>query len=89
MVMEADSSFTSHNERAKEIFEKLYGYSSNGEKTGVPFVEDYDLISQFKHELYEWDETVNGEKISQRFGCSIYPARFKLKSSIIENMEVV
>ena len=66
MVMEADSSFTSHNERAKEIFEKLYGYSSNGEKTGVPFVEDYDLISQFKHELYEWDETVNGEKISLR-----------------------
>ena len=35
------------------------------------------------------DMVINGEKISQRFGCSIYPARFKLKSSIIENMEVV
>lgn len=66
MVMEADSSFTSHNDKAKMIFEKLYGYSSEGEKTGTPFVDDYDLISQFKHELYEWDETVNGEKIQLR-----------------------
>lgn len=66
MVMEADSTFTSHNEQAKEIFEKLYGYSSTGEKIGVPFVDDYDLIRQFKHELFQWDETVNGEKISLR-----------------------
>ena len=66
MVMEADGSFTSQNAQAKEIFEKLYGYSSTGEKTGVPFVDDHDLIEQFKHELYQWDETVNGEKISLR-----------------------
>ena len=66
MVMEADGSFTSHNEKAKKIFEKLYGFSSEGEKTGIPFVEDYDLIRQFKHELYTWDETVNGKKIQLR-----------------------
>lgn len=66
MVMEADGTFTNRNEKAKEIFEKLYGYSSTGEKVGVPFVEDFDLIKQFKHELYEWDETINGEKINLR-----------------------
>ena len=53
MVMEADENFTRKtSELADEVFTKLYGYDSNFHKTGVPFVEDYDLIAQFKHELF-------------------------------------
>ena len=53
MVMEADEGFTRKTSvLADEVFTKLYGYDSNFHKTGVPFVEDHDLIAQFKHELF-------------------------------------
>lgn len=53
MVMEADDEFTRKNsEYADEVFTKLYGYDANYQKVGTPFVEDRDLIAQFKHELF-------------------------------------
>ena len=53
MIMEADEHFTrKESPLADEVFSKLYGYDSNFNKTGVPFVEDKDLIAQFKHELF-------------------------------------
>ena len=53
MVMEADETFTRKTSPlADEVFTKLYGYDSNFRKAGTPFVEDYDLIAQFKHELF-------------------------------------
>ena len=53
MVMEADETFTRKTSQlADEVFTKLYGYDGNFRKVGVPFVEDHDLIAQFKHELF-------------------------------------
>lgn len=53
MIMEADDTFTRKtSELADEVFTKLYGYDSNYQKKGTPFVEDKDLIAQFKHELF-------------------------------------
>ena len=53
MIMEADEHFTrKESSLADEVFSKLYGYDSNYEKKGVPFVEDKELIAQFKHELF-------------------------------------
>ena len=53
MVMEADEGFTRKTSSvADEVFTMLYGFDSNFRKAGVPFVEDYDLIAQFKHELF-------------------------------------
>lgn len=53
MVMEADEEFTRKTSRvADEVFTKLYGYDSNFHKAGTPFVEDRELIAQFKHELF-------------------------------------
>jgi hypothetical protein len=53
MVMEADSTFTRKtSELADSVFTKLYGRDDSGNETGIPFVEDDQLIAQFKHELY-------------------------------------
>ena len=53
MVMEADGKFTRKlSKDADDVFTLLYGYDGNFNKAGVPFVEDYDLIAQFKHELF-------------------------------------
>lgn len=53
MVMEADGHFTrKESDLADEIFTKLYGFNANFQKVGTPFVEDTELIQQFKHELF-------------------------------------
>ena len=53
MIMEADEHFTrKESELADEVFTKLYGFDVNYQKKGTPFVEDTDLIAQFKHELF-------------------------------------
>jgi hypothetical protein len=53
MVMEADPNFTRKTSAlADEVFSKLYGKDADGNDTGIPFVEDNQLIAQFKHELY-------------------------------------
>lgn len=53
MIMEADEHFTrKESALADEVFTKLYGFDANFNKAGVPFVEDKDLIAQFKHELF-------------------------------------
>ena len=53
MIMEADETFTRKtSELADEVFTKLYGYDANYNKVNTPFVEDKDLIAQFKHELF-------------------------------------
>lgn len=53
MVMDSDSNFTRKtSELADEVFTKLYGRNASNEKTGTPFVDDKDLIAQFKHELF-------------------------------------
>lgn len=53
MIMEADEHFTrKESELADEVFTKLYGFDINYQKKGKPFVEDKELIAQFKHELF-------------------------------------
>lgn len=53
MIMEADESFTrKESDLADEVFTKLYGYDANYNKKGTPFVDDKELIAQFKHELF-------------------------------------
>ena len=53
MIMESDPNFTRKtSELADEVFTKLYGYDANYQKVGKPFVEDKELIAQFKHELF-------------------------------------
>lgn len=53
MIMEADEHFTRKEfELADEVFSKLYGYDANNNRKGTPFVEDKELIAQFKHELF-------------------------------------
>lgn len=53
MIMQADENFTRKTSSlADEVFSKLYGYDANGVQVGIPFVEDKELIEQFKHELY-------------------------------------
>lgn len=53
MVMEADPNFTRKtSDLADEVFTKLYGYDANYNSVGVPFVEDKELVAQFKHELF-------------------------------------
>ena len=53
MIMESDPNFTRKtSELADEVFTKLYGYDANYKKVGTPFVEDKELIAQFKHELF-------------------------------------
>jgi hypothetical protein len=62
MIMEADENFTrKKSELADEVFTKLYGQDINNIKTGIPFVEDHDLISQFKHELFSNEEIAKTE----------------------------
>ena len=57
MVMEADNSFTRKlSPTADDVFTKLYGQDINSIKQGVPFVEDIELIQQFKHELYSRED---------------------------------
>ena len=64
MIMEADENFTRKKSAlADEVFTKLYGFDANYHPVGKPFVEDKDLIAQFKHELYS-NEAL--EKISLR-----------------------
>jgi hypothetical protein len=54
MVMGSNANFTRKtSELADEVFTKLYGYDANGNKIGVPFTEDKQLIEQFKYELVE------------------------------------
>jgi hypothetical protein len=56
MIMEADSEFTRKtSELANTVFNKLYGRDASGNVVGIPFVEDHQLIAQFKHELYSND----------------------------------
>ena len=53
MIMESDESFTRKtSELADEVFTKLYGFDANYNKVGTPFVDDKELIQQFKHELF-------------------------------------
>lgn len=53
MIMEADPNFTRKTSAlADEVFSKLYGKDANGNDVGIPFVDDNQLIAQFKHELY-------------------------------------
>ena len=53
MIMESDPNFTRKTSKlADEVFTKLYGFDANYNKKGVPFVEDKELIAQFKHELF-------------------------------------
>lgn len=59
MVMEADPNFTRANPIADEVFTKLYGMDIDQIYRGTPFIEDKDLISQFKHELYTSEEIKN------------------------------
>lgn len=60
MVMEADEKFTrKESSLADEIFTKLYGFDSNYNKVGTPFIEDKDLIAQFKHELFTRQDIAN------------------------------
>lgn len=62
MIMEADAQFTRKtSELADEVFTKLYGYDANFNKQGVPFVEDTELIAQFKHELFTRQDIANVE----------------------------
>jgi hypothetical protein len=60
MIMEADQDFTRKtSDLANEVFTKLYGADANMNRTGVPFVDDTQLISQFKHELYTNEDIAN------------------------------
>jgi hypothetical protein len=60
MVMGSDPSFTRKTSTlADEVFTKLYGTDQSKHKTGVPFVEDKELISQFKHELFQNKDLAN------------------------------
>lgn len=53
MIMESDPNFTRKtSELADEVFTKLYGCDANYQQVGKPFVEDKELIAQFKHELF-------------------------------------
>lgn len=53
MIMESDPDFTRKtSELADEVFTKLYGFDANMNRVGKPFVEDTELIAQFKHELF-------------------------------------
>lgn len=53
MVMESDPEFTRKTSQlADEVFTKLYGFDAANNSTGKPFTEDYELIAQFKHELF-------------------------------------
>ena len=53
MIMQADENFTRKSSKlADEVFSKLYGYDADGHKVGTPFVEDKELVEQFKHELF-------------------------------------
>jgi hypothetical protein len=53
MVMQADETFTRKlSPTADEVFTKLYGKDIHDIKTGIGFVDDNELIAQFKHELY-------------------------------------
>lgn len=62
MIMEADEHFTrKESELADEVFTKLYGFDANMQKKGKPFVEDKELIQQFKHELFTRADIANVE----------------------------
>lgn len=53
MIMEADEHFTrKESELADEVFTKLYGFDANYNPAGKGFVDDIELIQQFKHELF-------------------------------------
>ena len=53
MIMEADEHFTrKESSLADEVFTKLYGYDANFNKKCTPFIDDKELIAQFKHELF-------------------------------------
>lgn len=53
MVMESDPKFTRKTSSlADEVFTKLYGYDANFKRVCTPFVDDKELIAQFKHELF-------------------------------------
>ena len=57
MVMGSNPKFTRKTSPlADEVFSKLYGFDGNNNKVGVPFVDDHELIAQFKHELYSNEE---------------------------------
>jgi hypothetical protein len=57
MVMGSNSKFTREKSpTADEVFSKLYGMDKDGHKVGTPFVEDKELIAQFKHELFQSKE---------------------------------
>jgi hypothetical protein len=56
MIMECDPTFTrATSPLAKEVFDKLYGLDENRNNVGTPFIEDKELIEQFKYELYQRD----------------------------------
>jgi hypothetical protein len=57
MIMGADENFTRKTSPlADEVFTKLYGQDADHVIRGTPFVEDKELIAQFKHELYTSEE---------------------------------
>ena len=60
MIMTADEHFTrKESALADEVFTKLYGFDANFNQRGTPFVDDIDLIAQFKHELFTRQDIAN------------------------------
>jgi hypothetical protein len=60
MVMGSNPDFTREKSNlADEVFTKLYGEDKNGNKRGTPFVQDKELIAQFKHELHTREDIKN------------------------------
>lgn len=87
MIMEADENFTRKKSKlADEVFTKLYGQDMNNNRTGIPFVEDYDLISQFKHELFT-DEKIANTEVRQFPHTAAYDRCFTLPRTT-ENTEI-
>ena len=60
MIMQADENFTRKTSpTADEVFSRLYGFDADGNKVGIPFIEDKELIEQFKHELFTREDIKN------------------------------
>jgi len=78
MIMEADENFTrKKSPTADDVFTKLYGQDINSIKKGIPFVEDIELISQFKHELFT-DPTIASTEVRKFPHTAAYERCFTL-----------
>jgi hypothetical protein len=87
MVMGSNPEFTREtSELANEVFKKLYGYDADGNKVGTPFVDDQELIAQFKHELMSSERL---EKVNLRaFPHTAEYERCKTLPRTSENTEI-